>query len=477
MLAFVEPAGILSPNAFQAVFQAAPTALALVRAGAAAPTVAAANEAFLQLMMRGRPVAGGLAIDRVFRAAAGARVRDAVEACLTDREPVKLRVAHAAAGKVVRLEVEVRAIDLDGGAWVILAVSASEARPPLAERGEAEVLAELGALSRGLVYIHDLRRGRVRYGRHPLITRLGLPGAPLPIDEVRQRVHSGDRGRFEAYLADLAALPDGRGAKTTFRIWGARTEWVWVEVRSRVFSRDREGAVRRLIAVATDVTEAHLHAAAMASAADSLAHAEVNERRRIGRELHDSMSQLLVAARLDLAAVERRSFLTPDALAALREARQSIAGAQSAIRSFSYLLHPPTLQTQGLARCLRAFGSGFAHRTDLAITVKVGSNVPRLPDHLEVALYRIAQEALMNVYRHARATNAFVRLRHVDGRILLEIEDDGVGLRAPLDRTRGVGIAGMQARMTQIGGTLSFDTERQGLLVRAAAPVAPRPDA
>jgi signal transduction histidine kinase len=207
---------------------------------------------------------------------------------------------------------------------------------------------------------------------------------------------------------------------------------------------------------------------------ERLAHAEASERRRIGRELHDSTSQLLVAAQLSMAVVERRTLLTPEARAALADARRSIAGAQAEIRAFAFLLHPPALQTQGLARCLRAFGSGFAHRTDLAITVKVGRNVPRLADPLELALYRIAQEGLMNVYRHAQATTTSIRLRREDSGILLEIEDDGVGLRGPLDRSRGVGIAGMQARMTQVGGTLSFETERKGLLVRAAAPITPR---
>jgi signal transduction histidine kinase len=215
----------------------------------------------------------------------------------------------------------------------------------------------------------------------------------------------------------------------------------------------------------------------MASAAESLAHAEVNERRRIGRELHDSTSQLLVAARLGLAAVERRSFLPPEAQAALDEAREAIAAAQSEIRNFSYLLHPPSLQAEGLARCLRAFGAGFSLRTGLPVSVRVGRNVARLPDGLELALYRIAQEGLMNVYRHAHATKAVVRLRHVHGRVVLEIEDDGVGLASPLERSPGVGISGMQARMTQLGGALSFETERTGLLVRAEAPIEPKLDA
>jgi len=478
MLASAEQATGPTPEFFPKVFDLAPTPLVLVQATAIAPMVVAANEAFLKLMMTDRPMVERRAIDRVFRAAAGAQVRDAVEACLTGGEPVRLRVAHAPAGKLVRLEMNVRPMALDGERFAILAVSPLEGRLALADLGEAGVLAELGALSRGLVYIHDIQNGRVRYGRrHPLITRLGLPGAPLPIEDVRAGVHPSDRDKFEAFLAELSSLSDDRVARTTFRMRGAGGEWVWINVRSRVFSRDAAGEVHRLIGVSTDVTDIHVHAAAMASAAESLAHAEVNERRRIGRELHDSTSQLLVAARLGLAAVERRSFLPPEAQAAIDEAREAIAAAQSEIRNFSYLLHPPSLQAEGLARCLRAFGAGFSLRTGLPVSVRVGRNVARLPDGLELALYRIAQEGLMNVYRHAHATKAMVRLRRVHGRVVLEIEDDGVGLASPPERSPGVGISGMQARMTQLGGALSFETERTGLLVRAEAPIEPKLDA
>jgi signal transduction histidine kinase len=209
---------------------------------------------------------------------------------------------------------------------------------------------------------------------------------------------------------------------------------------------------------------------------ERVAHAEASERRRIGRELHDSTSQLLVAAQLSMAAVARRTFLTPEAQAALAEARQSIAGVQAEIRAVSYLLHPPPLPSDGLAQGLCAFCDGFARRTDLEITVKVARSLPRLSDRLELALYRIAQEALMNVYRHAQATKAVVRLRQAHGRIVLEIADDGVGLASPWEHVSGVGISGMQARMTELGGALTLEAGRGGLRVRAAAPIELTPE-
>ena len=115
-------------------------------------------------------------------------------------------------------------------------------------------------------------------------------------------------------------------------------------------------------------------------------------------------------------------------------------------------------------RSLRTFATGFSHRTGVPIAVRIGRGLGRLPPRLELALYRIAQEALMNVYRHAKAKHAWVSLRRSDGQAVLEIEDDGVGLLpAPIS---GVGISGMQARMTQLGGSFVLEPAT-GLVVRA----------
>jgi signal transduction histidine kinase len=460
----------LGPGSFEAIFELAPAPLALIRASHPVPCVATVNEAFLQSLMISRLAVEGRRIDAVFRAAAAAQIRPAVEQCLATGEPVRLRVAHAAAAKVARLRIEIRRVVLGQEPFAILSLTILD-RLGLSELGEAGVLAELGALSRGLVYIQDVPGGRVQYGRHPLVKKLGLPPGPLAMENVRDQVHPEDLERFRAYLGGQAAAQDDRVTALTFRMRGAEEQWLWINIRSRVFTRDQDNAVHRVIGVATDETETHVHAEAMAAAADALNRAEVNERRRIGRELHDSTASLLVAASLSLSTVERRSELTPAGQSALDDARQAIAGAQGEIRNFSYILHPPSLQSEGLAQCLRVFAAGFSRRTGLEIGVRIGFGLGRLSSRLELALYRIAQEALMNVYRHADATRARLSLKRVNGQVVLEIEDNGKGLETASARTVGVGISGMEARMTQLGGTFALDASGRGLLVRATAPI------
>jgi len=208
----------------------------------------------------------------------------------------------------------------------------------------------------------------------------------------------------------------------------------------------------------------------------AVAQAEQNERRRVGRELHDSTSQLLVAAQLGLSALERRTELKGETRRIAADVRRSISAALSEIRTFSFLLHPPGLVDNGLARALEDFGAGFGQRTGLEVEVAAPSGVDVLPRAMELALFRVAQEALMNVYRHAQARKATVRLYREHATVVLEIEDDGVGLRSRSDlaaqpESLGVGLSGMLARMTQLGGSLTLEERKRGLRVRAWAPV------
>lgn len=211
----------------------------------------------------------------------------------------------------------------------------------------------------------------------------------------------------------------------------------------------------------------------------ALAQAEQNERRRVGRELHDSTAQLLVAAQLGLSALQRRLKLSGEPRRIVTDIRRSIAAAQSEIRTFSFMLHPPSLYDGGLPKTLEDFGAGFGLRTGLKVTVEVGEGPWTLPDAAEMALFRVAQEALMNVYRHARARKAAVRLFRDGGFVVLEVEDDGVGMESlrhgkPPAEPLGVGVASMLARMRQLDGSLTLDSRGRGLRVRARAPL---PDA
>ncbi len=156
--------------------------------------------------------------------------------------------------------------------------------------------------------------------------------------------------------------------------------------------------------------------------------------------------------------------------------RRSIAGAQREIRNFSYMLHPPELQADGLEKALEDFATGFGLRTGLNVSVSIKDSPWAVSEVMEMALFRVAQEALMNVYRHAKAR---CRLGPPcvgrAGRRCWRSRTDGIGLNRPRLGGKpiaiGVGISGMQARMAQLGGSLTLESGKTGLTVRACAPL------
>jgi signal transduction histidine kinase len=428
------------------------------------------NEAFVGLFNLPPNEPEGYPLRRIFRGAASGQVQLAVEQCLRDGEPVRFRIAHGAAAEIKLFEVEVQRVVGDGAACAL--ISLAEARSPLAlsSLGEAGVLAELAPLSRGLVYIHDVITGVVRCGPHPVLARLGLKGGSVAAEAAVHLVDPRDHKILAQLLKRQLAAADGEVIQCVCRVRDVDGEVIWAGVRTQVFARTPDGRVQRILGVATDETEHYTYEAEIAAAANALAHAELNERRRIGRELHDSTSQLLVAARLGLGRLAGRDLPDEEAQHVLEDAREAIEGAQREIRNFSYVLHPPSLMETGLEEALRTFAVGFARRTGLDIAIEVGRAGWRMPFTIKVALFRVAQEALMNVYRHAQAGRVEVRLKHKGRRIVLEIEDDGVGMRGaggepPLE---GVGISGMRARMLQIGGALDLLPGPAGVLVRAS---------
>jgi signal transduction histidine kinase len=211
-----------------------------------------------------------------------------------------------------------------------------------------------------------------------------------------------------------------------------------------------------------------------AAAERALAEAELDERRRIGRELHDSTAQLLLAARLGLSALSNQGAVVGEPRRILEETRQAIEGAQREIRNISFVLHPPSMMEAGLEGSIRAFAEGFARRTGLEIAVETARGPSRLPFASKVALYRVVQEALMNVHRHAGARSVAVRLRRAAGRMVLEIQDDGRGLSADFGpEMEGVGLSGMRARMSEIGGAFEILSASTGVLVRASVQSGP----
>lgn len=196
------------------------------------------------------------------------------------------------------------------------------------------------------------------------------------------------------------------------------------------------------------------------------------ERRRIAREMHDSTVQDLVAIGLML---RRLQDMVDEAEArkVLGAAREVLARTQQDLRTLSYLMHPPMLDDQGLVVALQSLIRGLASRMRIRVTLACETPGLRASPEIENALYRVVQESLINIQKHAAASSARVRYGCERGRLVLEIEDDGVGLPedAELAMDAGVGIQGMRARLLHFGGTLALSCSGRGLLVRAEVPV------
>jgi len=199
------------------------------------------------------------------------------------------------------------------------------------------------------------------------------------------------------------------------------------------------------------------------------------ERRRIGRELHDSTAQELAAVGMNIGLVLQRieghdghnDALLSDSLAIVEQCNREI-------RTIAFLLHPPLLEEAGLAAAAHEFVIGFSQRSGIQVSIDVSADLGRLPPLTEQALFRVLQESLGNVHRHSGSVTAAVRIWRENDRVILEIKDKGHGLPSNMVHREGghiakvgVGIAGMRERLRQLGGRFSIESSDQGTTVRA----------
>jgi signal transduction histidine kinase len=199
-----------------------------------------------------------------------------------------------------------------------------------------------------------------------------------------------------------------------------------------------------------------------------------SERRRIARELHDSLGQYLVALKLNVE-ILRQSPAREDLWAQCSELMDRCV---AEVRTLSYLLHPPTMDAVGIASAARWYIEGFGLRSGLKINLDVPADPVRLGDATELALVRVLQEALTNVHRHSGASEAGVLIQKSTGQVILEVRDNGRGIQpAMLDRFResgagvGVELISMLERARELGGKLHLESSAAGTLVRISVPI------
>jgi signal transduction histidine kinase len=200
-----------------------------------------------------------------------------------------------------------------------------------------------------------------------------------------------------------------------------------------------------------------------------LLNAQDDERRRIAREMHDSSVQELIAATLHLKFV--RVLADGRSAKELEEARAALNRVKEELRTVAFLMQPPLLDECGIATALRVYAEGFSRRSGLEVSVDAPDRDPVLPRPVETALFRVAQEALTNVHRHANCRNCRVSLSTTAREVFLEVVDKGSGMLPGNRPSIGAGITGMRARVRQLGGNLTIASDAKGTKVQVALPL------
>ncbi len=202
------------------------------------------------------------------------------------------------------------------------------------------------------------------------------------------------------------------------------------------------------------------------------------ERRRIARELHDSVGQMLAGLMMNLASM-RRGLEQVNAMAGqLSDSDALVQEMSKEVRTMSHLLHPPLLDEAGLSSALRWYVDGFSERSKIQVDLELPSHLERFVPELETAIFRVVQECLTNVHRHSQSPVAKVRITNSANVVRVEVEDRGGGIPPEKQSaiastgTPGVGIRGMRERIRQLGGTLKIDSNNEGTIVIATLPVA-----
>lgn len=219
-----------------------------------------------------------------------------------------------------------------------------------------------------------------------------------------------------------------------------------------------------------DITERKEAEAALRTLSGRLLKMEEQERRRFARELHDTTAQLLAALSMNLSVVnESIDVLNSRAQAAMAEAVTLTDRCLREVRTVSYLLYPRELDDLGLESAVSRYIDGFTQRSGIPVEVRASPDLGRLPEDVEVTVFRVVQECLTNIHRHSGSSTARLSLIRGPANLVLEVEDAGQGI--PGNAPSGVGIASMRERVQQLGGSLEIVSHPGGTTVTATIPL------
>ncbi len=285
-----------------------------------------------------------------------------------------------------------------------------------------------------------------------------------------------DGSRFWANIV-LTAIKDENGQLSGF----AKVTRDFTERR-----RDQERLQRMNTELVAEVSERVLAEEKLANSEKSLRRlsrhlldTQDEERRRIGRELHDSVGQYLAILKMHLDSLASSVGGNHDGAGAqVTECLRLVDDAIKDVRTISYLLYPPMLEELGLSSAIAWYLEGFSKRSSIQTTLEVEPEFGRHTREIELALFRVLQESLANVHRHSGSSIAIIKLFRQHGQVTLQVEDRGRGIPLELleqsDRhwlgSLGVGLRGMNERMRQLSGRIEISSNGGGTIITASVP-------
>ncbi len=341
-----------------------------------------------------------------------------------------------------------------------------ELQAAISEEAGAAVITE-EVLQNGAISALALRLSQQpRWSDFPIIVLTGNGMSTATSESaVRSRAPLGNVTLLERPLRPVTLISSVRSA-----LLARRRQY---EVRDHLRERaTAEEALRRAHDILESLVEERT--AALRRLSVRLLRVQDEERRRIARELHDSLGQDLTAAKISLDMLAQEYNVDS---AHLRDARILVDRSISDTRTLSHLLHPPLLDEAGFASAAEWYVEGFGKRSGIATELHLPEHVHRLPRRAETALFRILQEALTNVHRHSGSGAVQVQVTADESTIILTVRDFGMGVaREVLDRlwrtgTAGVGLAGIRERLKGLGGFLEIESDSDGTLLKATIPV------
>jgi signal transduction histidine kinase len=200
--------------------------------------------------------------------------------------------------------------------------------------------------------------------------------------------------------------------------------------------------------------------------------AQDEERRRIARDLHDGVGQYLAAMKMSFEVALSQTGDQQAAAGPLKDCVDLVDRCTREIRTMSHLLHPPLLEEIGLASAIPWYVAGFRERSGIEVELDMPADFDRFPPSVEVVLFRVLQESLTNIHRHAGSRRALIRLQVESDTAMLTVQDHGKGFDArPGGFAPGVGIAGMRERARELGGEFKINSGRGGTVIEATIPL------